>query len=231
MVYQVYEEGIITTYKGTTEIIAKVGLLPLAPLIPEHPSLSGLTKPENWHTGTELDPWSWRTQFPGEGLAGYGKFIKKKAILVSREWFPAFVAAVGSTKTIENRYNDGLTSREAVTLLQIIREQQGIDTRRLRSEAEMKAKEKKTAFDNAVTELQGSLDIVISGIKERQNAEGENNGWSSTSFETVSHWMEDNKLSAFEGDREEAIAWLNTRMNEVWSPAAIAWTNKALLWQ
>lgn len=60
------------------EIVAKIGILPLATLIPEHPSLNGLTKAENWHTGSELDPWSWRVRFPGEGLAGYGKFVKKK---------------------------------------------------------------------------------------------------------------------------------------------------------
>lgn len=73
-----YEEGSVTTFEETAEIIAKLGILPLATLIPEHPSLNGLTKPENWHTGSELDPWSWRVRFPGEGLAGYGKFVKKK---------------------------------------------------------------------------------------------------------------------------------------------------------
>lgn len=231
VMYKGYEKESVITFEETAEIVAKIGILPLANLIPEHPSLNGLTKAENWHTGSELDPWSWRVRFPGEGLAAYGKFIKKKAILVSNEWFPAFVAAVGSTKSIEDRYNDGLVSREAVTVLQIVREHQGIDTRILRAESDMKAKEKKTAFDNAVTELQASLDIVISGVKERHNAEGEKNGWSSTSFETVSHWMEDNGLSAFEGDREEAIAWLHSRMDGVWSPTAIAWTNKAFSWK
>lgn len=231
MLYKAYEEGSITTYEEAAEIVEKLGILPLAALIPEHLSLNGLTKLENWHTGTELDPWSWRIRFPGEGLAGYGKFVKKKAILVSREWFPAFVAAVGSTKSIEERYNDGLASREAVTLLQIVREHQGIDTRVLRAEADMKAKEKKTTFDNAVTELQGSLDMVISGIKERRNADGEKNGWSSTAFETVNHWMEENELSTFVGGRDEAIAWLHAKMDGVWSPTAIAWANKSFAWK
>lgn len=227
VMYKGFEEGSVTTFEEAAAIVAKIGILPLATLIPEHPSLNGLTKAENWHTGSELDPWSWRVRFPGEGLAGYGKFVKKKAILVSRDWFPAFVAALGSNKSIEERYNDGLASREAVALLQIIREHQGIDTRILRAEANMKAKEMKTAFDNAVSELQASLDIVISGVKERKNAEGEKNGWSSTSFETVSHWMEDNGLSTFEGDRGEAVAWLQSGMSDIWSPSAMAWTNKA----
>ncbi len=224
------EQDRITTYEEAAEIVAKVGILPLAPLIPEHPSISGITKAENWHTGTELDPWAWRARFPGEGLAGYGKFIKKKAVLVSREWFPVFVAAAGSSLALEERYNNGLSSREALTLLKIIRANQGIDTRSLRAEAEMKAKEKKSQFDNAVTELQGSLDIVISGVKERHNAEGEKNGWNSTSFETASHWLKESGLSTYPGSRDEAIQWLHSRMDGIWSPAAIAWINKSLSW-
>ncbi len=91
------EQGIVTTYEEMAKVVDRLGILPLAQLIPGHPSVNGLTKAENWHTGSELDPWSWRARFPGEGLAGYGKFIRKKAVLVSRDWFPAFVRAVGSS--------------------------------------------------------------------------------------------------------------------------------------
>lgn len=223
-------QDIVTTYEEMGEVISRIGIVPLAALIPEHPSVNGLTKAENWHTGTDLDPWGWRAQFPGDGLAGYGKFIRKKAVLVSRDWFPAYVKAAGSSQELEERYNNGLASREAVALLQIIRANQGIETRQLRVQADMKAKEKKTAFDNAVTELQGTLDIVISGVQERHNAEGEKNGWNSTSFETADHWMERNGIPEFAGTREEAIAWLHSRMEGVWTPAAVLWINKVFSW-
>ncbi|MDQ0195023.1 AlkZ-related protein [Paenibacillus wynnii] len=224
------QQGGITTYDEAANIISEIGILPLATLLPDHPSLNSLTKAENWHTGSELDPWAWRARFPGEGIAAYGKFIKKKAILISKEWFPAYVAALGSGSTLEERYKNGLCSREALTLFRIIREDEGIETRRLRTEADMKATEKKTAFDNAVTELQGTLDIVISGVDERKNAEGEKSGWNSTSFETVSHWMEDSGISPFKGTRTEAKEWLKSEMDKVWSPAAKTWMYKAWKW-
>lgn len=224
----VEEQDVVITYGEMAEVIARLGILPLAGLIPEHPSVNGLTRAENWHTGSELDPWSWRARFPGEGLAGYGKFIRKKAVLVSREWFPAFVKAVGSSQELEERYNNGLASREAVLLLQIIRDNEGIETRELRALADMKAKEKKTAFGNALNELQGTADIVISGVKQRLNASGEVNGWNSTSFETAGHWMRENNLPAFDGSRKEAAAWLQAAMDGVWTPAAIVWITKAL---
>ncbi|WP_060859519.1 AlkZ-related protein [Paenibacillus riograndensis] len=224
------EHGMVTTYEEMKEVIDQLGIVPLAALIPGHPSVNGLTKAENWHTDTELDPWAWRARFPGEGLAAYGKFIRRKAVLVAREWFPAYAAAAGSTQSLEERYDSGLCSREALTLLQIIRDNQGIETRELRKLADMKAKEKKTAFDNAVTELQGTLDIVISGVKERHNAEGEKNGWNSTSFETASHWMAENHIPEFKGTRDEAIVWLRNRMEGKWSPASVSWLGKVLSW-
>lgn len=221
----------VTTFEEMAEVVARLGIVPLAGLIPEHPSVNGLTLKENWHTDTELDPWGWRVRFPGEGLAGYGKFIKKKAVLISREWLPAYLAAGGPQQSLEERYKSGLATREALTLLEIIRANEGIETRELRSIADMKAKEKKTAFNNAVTELQGSLDIVISGVKQRVNAAGEPNGWNSTSYETTEHWMKEAGISPFAGSRDEAVAWLQGRMEEIWAPEAIAWTTKVLGWK
>ncbi|MDT3426318.1 hypothetical protein J2Z22_001844 [Paenibacillus forsythiae] len=214
------------TFGDAAELVANIGLLPLAPLIPEHPSLKGLTREEDWHTDTELDPWKWRVRFPGEGTAAYGKFLKKKAVLVAREWFPYFAAAFGSALTLKERYDNGLSGREALTILEIIEENEGIETRQLRASAEMKAKEKKTAFDNALNELQGSVDIVISGVRPRLNADGEKNGWNSTSFETAAHWMRESGMAPFAGDKEEAIAWLKARIEPVWTPAAATWIQK-----
>lgn len=221
----------VTTFEEMAEVVARLGIVPLAGLIPEHPSVNGLTLAENWHTDTELDPWRWRVRFPGEGLAGYGKFIKKKAVLISREWLPAYLAAAGPQRSLEERYKSGQATREALTLLEIIRANEGIETRQLRSMADMKAKEKKTAFDNAVTELQGSLDIVISGVKQRVNAAGEPNGWNSTSYETTGHWMQEAGISPFAGSRDEALVWLRGRMEEAWAPEAIAWTTKVVGWK
>jgi len=225
-----YAGNSITTYEEAAEVISRMGFLPLAPLIPEHPSLNRITKAENWHIGSEYDPWLWRARFPGDGLAAYGKFIRKKGILVSREWFPAYVAALGSDDPLKVRYKNGLCSKEALKLLAIIEEEEGIETRKLRLEADMKPADQKSAFDNAVTELQGSLDIVISGVKERQNAEGEKNGWNSTSFETVRHWMEAGDLSPFAGTRSDAVKWLKNEMDKAWTPAAKTWICKLWSW-
>ncbi|MGV3466852.1 MAG: AlkZ-related protein [Heyndrickxia sp.] len=194
----------IITYKEAVEVVNEVGILPLSSLIPDFPSLDTITLKENWHTGTELDPWLWRAQFPVDGVAAYGKFMKKKAVLISLEMLPLAKAVLGSERTIKQRYEDGLISGEALELFSIIREEEGIDTRVLRAKSGMKEKEKKKPFDQALQELQSSMDIVISGTKEKQNELGEKNGWSSTSYETIHNWARNHNTVIAGIDMDEA---------------------------
>jgi hypothetical protein len=185
----------IETYEEAVQVIREVGILPLATLVPQYPSLDSITAKENWHTGSDFDPWLWRAMFPTDGVAAYGKFLKKKSVLISREVLPLVRGVLGSMESVEKRYSDGLVSREALELFKLIREEEGIDTRILRVKAGMKDKEKKKVFDQALVELQGSMDIVVAGTKEKTNEVGEKNGWSSTSFETMENWAARNNVS------------------------------------
>jgi hypothetical protein len=185
----------IKIYEEASQVIKELGILPLATLVPQYPSLDSMTSKEDWHTGSEFDPWLWRAMFPAEGTAAYGKFLKKKSVLISKEVLPLVRAVLGSKESIEKRYSDGLVSREALELYKLIREEEGIDTRVLREKAGMKDKEKKKVFDQALVELQGSIDIVVAGTKEKTNDIGEKNGWSSSSFETMDHWATMNNVS------------------------------------
>jgi hypothetical protein len=184
----------VQTYDEAIEVIKEIGFLPLAQMIPNYPSLDSITAKEQWYTGSDLDPWLWRAKFPGDGVAAYGKFVKKKSVLISRELLPLVKAILGSPLTVKQRYGDGLMSRESVELFTIISENEGIDTRVLRATAGMKDKELKKPFDNALLELQGNMDIVVSGTMAKTNEAGEKNGWSSTSFETMEYWAGQNKI-------------------------------------
>lgn len=211
----------IHTYEEAVAMIKEVGLLPLAPLFDDYPSLGGMTPKEAWHSHTEQDPWIWRTQFAEDGVAAYGKFIKRKAIFISKDLLPLMLAALASQETMKKRYEKGEVSREAFTLFRLISENQGIDTRVLRAKAGMKEKEKKKAFDQALLELQGNLDIVVSGTKEKQDENGEKNGWSSTSYETMKHWCDKNKIKVLELKKEEATEKLINHFESFTSEAAM----------
>lgn len=198
------KDFMVYTYDEAIEVIKEIGFLPLAKLLPDYPSLDSITLKEHWYTGTELDPWLWRAKFPVDGEAAYGKFVKKKSVLISRELLPLVRTILGSSLSVKERYHDGLISREAEVLYTLICENQGIDTRVLRAEAGMKDKEKKKPFDNALVELQGLMDIVVSGTQTKTNESGEKNGWSSTSYETMNYWTKNNRIDESPIEREDA---------------------------
>jgi hypothetical protein len=218
----------IKTYEEAIQVIKEVGFLPLAPLVPEFPALNTITVPESWHSDTEYDPWIWRTRFSVDGVAGYGKFMKKKSILISREFLPYFKAVISHNETVEDRYKNGHVSREALSLYRIISDEGVIDTRELRTRAGLRDKEHKKVFESALLELQGSMDIVISGIKEKVNAVGEKKGWSSTSFETYDSWASRNNIEAKTVEKEMAREYLLNHFNRVASEHAIKKLEKLL---
>lgn len=211
----------IRTYEEAVRVIKEVGLLPLSPLIPHYPSLDSITSKEQWYSGSVDDPWMWRARFPVDGVAAYGKFIKKKSVLISCDLLPFVWKIVGSEDTVAKRYNDGLVSREAVELFTLISEDEGIDTRVLRAKAGMKDKEKKKPFDHALLELQGSMDIVVSGTREKTNLSGEKNGWSSTSFETLAFWSKNNHVDQRKLDIDEAKQELKNHFDKICSPESM----------
>lgn len=218
----------IKTYEEAVQIIEEVGFLPLAPLVPEYHALNTITAPDSWHSDTEYDPWIWRTRFAVEGVAGYGKFIKKKSVLISRDLLPYFKAVLGSYEKVEVRYQKGNVSREALALYRSISEEGVIDTRELRTLAGLREKEHKKVFDNALLELQGTMDIVISGTKKKTNGEGEKNGWSSTSFETYDSWASRNKIEMITVEKEKARDYLLNHFQGVASENAVKKLKKIL---
>ncbi|WP_036711722.1 AlkZ-related protein [Paenibacillus pinihumi] len=216
------------TYGDAAALLSQIGILPLAPLIPEHPSLVSLTSADQWHTELPTDPWGWRVRFPSSGAAAYGKFMKSKGVLIDRGWFPLVSAAVGGSGTVEQRYRDGLISKTARDIYNIVGQEEGIDTRRLRQASGMKAKEDKSAFDRAVTELQGALDIVISGIQQKVNEAGEVNGWSSTAYQSTERWMSQHGLERDAQSKAKASEELVSRLEEVCTAKALAFLRKTL---
>jgi hypothetical protein len=219
----------INTYDEAIGVIKELGFLPLAPLIPHFPSLDSITLKEQWHSGSEFDPWLWRAQFPADGIAAYGKFVKKKSILISRELLPLIRVILGNKHSVKKRYEDGVLSKEALDLFVHIRDEEGIDTRVLRVKAGMKDKEKKKSFDNALLELQGSMDIVISGTKEKRNLMGEKNGWSSTSYETMENWTKKNNLEEINIKTEEAKKELKNHFVKICSPESMITLKKIFM--
>lgn len=219
---------IVKTYEEAGRAIAQLGILPLSGFIPDHPSLDSITEPEAWHTGSDTDPWHWRDRFASEGVAAYGRFIGSRPMLVAREIFPLVKCSLAPSQSMKERYNAGLLARPTVQIYEIIQQNSGIEVRALRKQADMQGKEDKKAFDQALIDLQNTADIVISGVGENLNDQGNKSGWNGTCYMLADHWMAEHDIKPLAltaaDARAQLFAWLKPR----WQENALLYLQKKL---
>lgn len=211
----------VHTYEQARHVVEDLGILPLSSFMPGHPSLGSITEPAAWHTGTDTDPWLWRDHFAEEGVAAYGRFLGDKPLLISRELFPLMRGVLAAPETVEERYAAGLLARPALQVYDCIREHDGIDVKTLRMLTEMQRPSDKRAFDRALTELQNSTDLVISGIAARLNEHGNKSGWNSTCYMLADHWMEQHGIEQARFAPGEAQTTLYAWIEQRWEEAAV----------
>ena len=75
------------------------------------------------------------------------------------------------------------------------------------------------------------MDIVISGIQEKKNIDGEKNGWrsASTAFETYDSWASRNKITNIDSSREDAKKYLIAHFSNVCSNESLTRFEKIFL--
>jgi hypothetical protein len=129
---------------------------------------------------------------------------------------------------VKERYAAGLLARSTVQIYEIIQQNHGIEVRTLRKRAAMQDKGDKKAFDQALIDLQNTVDIVISGVAENFNEQGSKSGWNGTCYMLAQHWMEEhdiNPLSLTPAEaRNQLFAWLKPR----WKENALLYLQKKL---
>lgn len=219
---------IAITYEEAGEVVEHLGILPLSTFIPGHPSLASITRPNAWHTGMDTDPWLWRDRFAIEGIAAYGRFLGDKPLLISRAIFPVMSCVLAQAETVEERYAAGLLAKSTLRIYNCIQENDDIDVRTLRTLTGMQHSSDKSAFDRSLTELQNTAEVVISGISERLNPQGNKSGWNSTCYMLADNWMKRHGIVKAQPSPVEAktklYAWIESR----WELSAVQYLKKRL---
>lgn len=216
----------ISTYPEFIKLVEKYKIFPFSDFIPDHPSLSSVVPSDSWHTETEFDPWPWRVKIVKDEHAAYGKFFGTKGCFISVDLFPKVQLLLAQGKSVEERYSSGLMSQNARNIYQIVKEAGNIDSRNLRKESRLTAKEQKKDYDRALVDLQNFADIVITGAQE-SDFDG---GWSSMCFESSEHWLQVT-LGKELGSKEElaeARTAVKTALSEICSAKALKYLDKKL---
>jgi hypothetical protein len=219
---------IATTYEEACQVVEHLGILPLSSFIPGHPSLVSITLPDAWHTGMDTDPWLWRDRFAAEGNAAYGRFLGDKPLLISREMFPLMSRLIAPTETVEERYAMGLLAKTTLQIYECIRENDDIDVKTLKMLTGMQHSSEKSAFEHCLTNLQNTADIVISGISERLNPQGNKSGWNSTCYTLAGRWMERHGIGNTPFSPGEAKTKLYAWIEQRWEESAVRYLQKKI---
>ncbi len=218
----------VKTYGEASRAVEQLGILPLSGFIPAHPSLDSITEPAAWHTGTDTDPWHWRDRFASEGVAAYGRFIGSRPILIAQGIFPIMKCVLASPQTVQERYAAGLLARSTVQIYEIIQHNPGVEVRVLRKLAGMQDKADKNAFDHALIDLQNTAGIVISGVAENRNDQGNKSGWNGTCYMLAEHWMEEHSIKPLSLVPADAKTQLFALLKPRWEESALLYLQKKL---
>jgi hypothetical protein len=130
-------------------------------------AVSGRRHPR-WPRHTHHDPavlltWELKDVLPAKRLVYYGKLLKGRPTLVSRELFPAFVALIREGRRSGDYladYRDGRLGRSALRIMDVLMEISPLGTPELRRRTRLQASDRTREFERAMTELQRKLWVV-----------------------------------------------------------------------
>ncbi|GBG10394.1 hypothetical protein PAT3040_05125 [Paenibacillus agaridevorans] len=212
----------ITEYEEFVQLVKKYKIFPFAELAPEHPALTVVTEDSAWHTEQATDPWLWRIRIAQEGVAAYGRFFGTKASFIDSALYPAVRTILTGNQSVRDLFEAGSMSRAAHRIYGILSEQGNTDSRQLRKEAGLDAKEDKKEYDKALNELQSGGYIVITGSAKQKES------WSSMCYQTSDSWIRSVLGDVRQLSVEEAKAEVGQAIGPVCSEKAFAYFAKKL---
>jgi len=157
-----------------------------------------------WHTeDADTDPWEWRMKVLQErNDIAYGKLFFKKAGYITSEYFPYFYK-VRRKNTLIEEYENGAISQSAKKIYELMLEEKEMPLHLIKEYAGFTAKEDKTKFQSAMTELQMKLYISMCGGKRKESKTGNEYGWNTTVFCLTEHFFQESVLDAAKNVTEE----------------------------
>ncbi len=172
----------VRTQADLEEAVRRLGFVPLfAGSIPGF-SVEEHVAPEAWFSSEE-GVWEWKGPVIRNTGCAYGKFFEKKAVFISREWFPDFANYRRDGYDFDARYEDELASRRDLDLYELLAENAPILSKRLK-EAGHYTKDGRKGFDTIITRLQAQGYALISDFVYEKDRCGNPYGWGVAEYST-----------------------------------------------
>ena len=175
----------IRTKKDLEDAVEEYGFLPLfANSVPGF-SVEEHAVPEVWYSpGSDDWPvWEWKGPVIRESGCAYGKFFDKKAVFISREWFPDFANFRRDGYDFDARWDDGLASYADKDLYELLEANAPVVSTGLKRLGGY-GKGGRKGFETVITRLQAQGYVLISDFVYARSRDGNTYGWGLSQYST-----------------------------------------------
>ena len=180
-----FSELTVRTKQDLIEAVRKYGFVPLfANSVPGF-SVEEHAVPEVWYSAGSSDwpVWDWKGPVIRECGCAYGKFLEKKAVFISREWFPDFANWRRDGYDFDARWDDGLASYGDRDLYELLEKNAPVVSTALKALGGY-GKGGRKGFETSITRLQAQGYILIDDFVYPKNKQGEPYGWGLAQYST-----------------------------------------------
>ncbi|HWS28585.1 MAG TPA: hypothetical protein VN512_00590 [Clostridia bacterium] len=195
----------LVTYEDFISHVNRKGILAFYGKVPAGiPTLEALTLEQSWHTGeADADPWRWRARAVTEHKLAFGCVLNGYKGFLSKDMFSLFYDAFHETKTLEERYLDGLVPKMEMDIFRMFESGASLSTADVRSALRVTKKQGASEADTALKSLQRQFLISVCGSKRKLSFEGLEYGWPANAYCLTELWAK-NWLAGKRLKREEA---------------------------
>ena len=175
----------IRTKKDLEGAVEAYGFLPLfANSVPGF-SVEEHAVPEVWYSpGSDDWPvWEWKGPVIRETGCAYGRFFEKKAVFISREWFPDFANFRRDGYDFDARWDDGLASYADKDLYELLEANAPVVSTGLKRLGGY-GKGGRKGFETVITRLQAQGYVLISDFVYARSRDGNTYGWGLSQYST-----------------------------------------------
>lgn len=223
----------IHTVEEAVEYIKNVGFLPLFKNDIPGFSLEERTVPEFWWSGNKArDPWEWRQIISEREDILYGKFFRKKAGFITKEWFPYFANYRRDGYDFDALYEDGKASRRQKKIMDLFMEKNPaveLFSYEIKNEAGF-GKEGEKNFDGTISDLEMKTYLCVKGFDQKINKKGEKYGWSVAKYTLPENILGyDYVTQAYNEKSADSAGRIIAHMNDIYPVASALQIKKTIL--
>ena len=181
---------VIKTENDLIKAINKFGFLPFFANAVDGFSVEEHIAPEHWYTAVsgQWDAWEWKGSIIRKTGCAYGKFFNRKAVYISKEWFPDFANYRRDGYDFDARYDDGLAGYADKVLFELVDNNAPIISKKLKKSGDYRKGGVK-GFDTIITRLQEQCYVLTSDFVYMTDKYGKRYGWGVAEYSTPEKFM------------------------------------------